>query len=101
MAIWMQELDGIDIPDIPLTDGTCDGSPENYAKAADNAWWSCGGYTRDTDVTVCPTKYTWGVSFDDGPGPYTGCVFLPAFHTCTINLTYYAENCSNFLMIRI
>lgn len=72
MAIWMQELDGIDIPDIPQTDGTCAGSPANFAKAADNAWWSCGGYTRDTDVTACPTKYTWGVSFDDGPGAYTG-----------------------------
>ena len=76
MAIWMQELDGIDIPDIPLTDGTCAGSPDSFAKAADYAWWSCGGYTRDTDVTACPTKYTWGVSFDDGPGPYTGCVIL-------------------------
>ncbi|KAF9784929.1 hypothetical protein BJ322DRAFT_1060347 [Thelephora terrestris] len=72
MAIWMQELEGVDIPDIPLTDGTCAGSPDSFAKAADNGWWSCGGYTRDTDITSCPTKYTWGVSFDDGPGPYTG-----------------------------
>jgi peptidoglycan/xylan/chitin deacetylase (PgdA/CDA1 family) len=72
MAIWMKELDGVDIPDIPQTDGTCAGSPENFAKAAEYAWWSCGGHTRETDVTACPTKYTWGVSFDDGPGPYTG-----------------------------
>ena len=74
MAIWMQELEGVKIPDIPLTDGTCTGTPASYAKAAEYGWWSCGGYTRDTDITACPTKYTWGVSFDDGPGPYTGSV---------------------------
>ena len=72
MARWMKELEGVNIPDIPLTDGTCAGSPNNNAKAADYAWWSCGGHTRPTDVTACPDKYTWGVSFDDGPGPYTG-----------------------------
>jgi len=71
MAIWMKELDGVNIPDIPLTDGTCAGSPTNFAKASEYGWWSCGGFTRDTDVTACPTKNTWGVSFDDGPGPYT------------------------------
>ena len=85
MAAWKKELDGIDIPDIPQTDGTCAGSPANFAAAATNAWWSCGGYTRLTDVTACPTKYTWGVSFDDGPGPYTGCVVLS--HTISQFLT--------------
>lgn len=77
MSIWMKELDGVNIPDIPLTDGTCAGSPTNFAKAAEFGWWSCGGYTRNTDVTDCPTKNTWGVSFDDGPGPYTPCDFYP------------------------
>lgn len=24
-----------------------------------------------TDVVACPDKLTWGVSFDDGPGPYS------------------------------
>jgi hypothetical protein len=23
------------------------------------------------DITACPDKFTWGVSFDDGPGPYS------------------------------
>jgi len=30
-----------------------------------------GGWTRDTDIVACPDKYTWGVSFDDGPSFYT------------------------------
>ncbi|KAG6331422.1 hypothetical protein ID866_7669 [Astraeus odoratus] len=69
---WMQELDGFNIPDIPPTaDGTCVGDPAAAADAADRGWWTCGGYTRDTDITACPDKLTWGVSFDDGPGFYT------------------------------
>jgi peptidoglycan/xylan/chitin deacetylase (PgdA/CDA1 family) len=26
---------------------------------------------RETDITQCPDKGTWGTSFDDGPSPYT------------------------------
>lgn len=92
----MKELDGVDIPDIPQTDGTCAGSPDNLAKAADYAWWSCGGHTRPTDVTACPTKYTWGVSFDDGPGAYTGCVpHNRQTESQTSDSGYFVENCSN------
>ncbi|KAI6041894.1 carbohydrate esterase family 4 protein [Pisolithus marmoratus] len=69
---WMQELNGFDIPDIPPTaDGTCVGDPAAAADAADRGWWTCGGYTRDTDITACPDKLTWGVSFDDGPAFYS------------------------------
>ncbi|KAJ7588000.1 carbohydrate esterase family 4 protein [Mycena floridula] len=69
---WMKELNGHHIPDISMTvDGTCASSPEAAANAFARGWWSCGGYTRDTDITVCPDPKTWGVSFDDGPSPYT------------------------------
>ncbi|KAI6016173.1 carbohydrate esterase family 4 protein [Pisolithus microcarpus] len=69
---WMQELNGFDIPDIPpTTDGTCAGDPSAAADASDRGWWTCGGYTRDTDITACPDKLTWGVSFDDGPAFYS------------------------------
>jgi peptidoglycan/xylan/chitin deacetylase (PgdA/CDA1 family) len=71
VATWMKELQGYDIPDIPTTDGTCAGSPNSTANAAANGWWSCGHYTRPTDIVACPDKFTWGVSFDDGPAPYT------------------------------
>ena len=26
---------------------------------------------RSTDITECPDKFTWGLSYDDGPSPYT------------------------------
>ncbi|KXN92396.1 Chitin deacetylase [Leucoagaricus sp. SymC.cos] len=69
---WMKELEGFDIPDItPTTDGSCAGDVAAAAEAAQRGWWTCGGYTRDTDIVACPDKLTWGVSFDDGPGPYT------------------------------
>ncbi|KAF8659810.1 hypothetical protein AX16_001695 [Volvariella volvacea WC 439] len=69
---WMRELEGFDIPDIPPTaDGSCAGDPAAAADAANRGWWTCGGHTRDTDITACPDKLTWGVSFDDGPSPYS------------------------------
>jgi hypothetical protein len=59
---WMRELEGYTIPDIPPTvDGSCLGDPVAAADAANRGWWTCGGYTRATDITVCPDKYTWGV----------------------------------------
>lgn len=69
---WMEELDGFNIPDItPTVDGTCANDPAAAAQAASRGWWTCGGFTRVTDITACPSKLTWGVSFDDGPGFYT------------------------------
>lgn len=69
---WMQELNGWNIPSwTPTADGSCVEDPAAAAQASDRGWWTCGGYTRSTDITACPEKYTWGVSFDDGPGPYT------------------------------
>lgn len=72
VAVWMKELDGFTIPDIgPTADGSCVGDPAAAAEAAKRGWWTCGGYVRPTDITSCPDKYTWGVSFDDGPSAYT------------------------------
>lgn len=76
---WMKELDGVDIPDLSLTvdpgnesgNGGCAGNPAARDDAANRGWWTCGGHTRATDVTTCPQKGTWGLSFDDGPSPYT------------------------------
>jgi hypothetical protein len=68
----MQELNGVDIPDLnPTVDGTCVNDTAAAADAANRGWWTCGGYTRVTDIVACPEKYTWGVSFDDGPSGYT------------------------------
>lgn len=87
----MKELDGYDIPDLePTTDGTCASDPAFAANASARGWWTCGHTTRDTDITVCDEKFTWGVryvsigvpssfsthttilrSFDDGPSIYS------------------------------
>jgi hypothetical protein len=73
----MEELNGFNIPDIsPTADGTCVGDPAAASQAASRGWWTCGGYTRATDITSCPNKLTWGVSFDDGPGFYSMYIFL-------------------------
>ena len=69
---WLKELQGFNIPDLkPTTDGSCVNDTAAAADAAKRGWWTCGGYTRPTDIVACPDKLTWGVSFDDGPSPYT------------------------------
>ena len=83
---WMKELDGVDIPDFrPTLDNTCSGDPEAAAQAEERGWWTCGGYTASTDITACPDKLTWGVSFDDGPAPYS------EYHPASWRLKQFAE----------
>ena len=62
------------VPNIPVTQlGGCQNTSNAaaIAAAATNCWWTCGGCTRQTDVTVCPNTNTWGLSYDDGPSPDT------------------------------
>lgn len=73
MQQWIQEVKdtGIEIPDFsPTVAGGCGGNPSAVADA-NRCWWTCGGCTRKTDVTTCPDKLTWGLSYDDGPAFYT------------------------------
>lgn len=109
---WMKELEGFYIPDIPpTTDGSCAGDIEAAAQAAQRGWWTCGGYTRSTgallwledliclllsDITACPDKGTWGVSFDDGPGPYSELSVYPLTTTCEMTHSP-AQNVLDFL----
>ncbi|KAH8927198.1 carbohydrate esterase family 4 protein [Atractiella rhizophila] len=71
---WLSQIDMSIVPNIPVNNKN--GCANNTA-AAGNAtssgtcWWTCGHCTRDTDVTFCPAKNDWGLSYDDGPGPYT------------------------------
>ncbi|CAE7222300.1 unnamed protein product, partial [Rhizoctonia solani] len=75
---WIKEVQnsGVAIPGFSATQtGGC-GDPANAAAVANasasgTCWWTCGGCTRDTDITTCPDPKTWGMSFDDGPSPYT------------------------------
>lgn len=73
--IWLQQYASqlAQAPKIPQTtdQAACSSNQENLANAAANHWWTCGGYTANDDITTCPDKNTWGVSYDDGPSPYT------------------------------
>ncbi|PPQ66102.1 hypothetical protein CVT26_010903 [Gymnopilus dilepis] len=70
---WIKEVQdtGVEIPNLnPTNPGGC---PNNTAAAADQTrcWWTCGGCTRSTDITQCPTALDWGLTYDDGPSFYT------------------------------
>lgn len=72
----MKELEGFDIPNLsPTKDGTCGGDPAAAAEASKRGWWTCGGWTRSTDAAACPNRLDWGVTFDDGPSPYSTFLF--------------------------
>ena len=71
---WIQEVanSGITIPDIdPTVAGGCAANPAAAANTS-RCWWTCGGCTAADDVTACPDKLTWGLTYDDGPALYTG-----------------------------
>lgn len=51
-------------------------------------WWTCGGCTRPTDIVACPDKLDWGVSYDDGPSPYTP-KLVSFLHDHNITATFY------------
>jgi len=70
---WIAEVaaSGIDIPDFsPTNPGGCPAN-ENIVSNTSRCWWTCSLCTRDTDITTCPSHLTWGLTFDDGPGPWT------------------------------
>ncbi|PVG00996.1 putative chitin deacetylase [Serendipita vermifera] len=70
---WLQEVanSGIPIPNIPPT--VAGGCPTNQDRVGNSTicWWTCGQCTRPSDITTCPDKNTWGLSYDDGPSPDT------------------------------
>ncbi|KZO90422.1 carbohydrate esterase family 4 protein [Calocera viscosa TUFC12733] len=68
---WLTELNGYSIPNLTVTlPGGCP-TNEDIVGDTSRCWWTCGECTRDTDITTCPDKMTWGLSYDDGPSPYT------------------------------
>ncbi|KZT23793.1 carbohydrate esterase family 4 protein [Neolentinus lepideus HHB14362 ss-1] len=70
---WIQEVanSGVTIPNITATvAGGCPANPEAVSDSS-RCWWTCGGCTRNTDIVSCPDKLTWGLTYDDGPSPYT------------------------------
>ena len=43
---------------------------------------------RQTDITECPDKLTWGLSYDDGPSPYTP-VLLDYLNEVNLKTTFF------------
>lgn len=84
---WLSELDLSDVPNLSLTNGSCATSPEAAADPS-RCWWTCGGCTRSTDIVDCPTKYDWGLSYDDGPSPWTPAL-LEFFAEKNITSTFF------------
>lgn len=72
---WISQIDWSKVPNVTNTinAAACGSNPTNLAAAGanGNCWWTCGQCTRSTDITVCPDTNTWGLSYDDGPSPYT------------------------------
>ena len=71
---WISQIDWTKVPDWSQTkDGSCDSDPDlvKEADASQRCWWTCGGCTADDDLVSCPNKYDWGLSYDDGPSPYS------------------------------
>lgn len=71
---WISQIDFNSVPQIPTTSGaTCDAAsnPLQVEQAAANCWWTCNTCVREADISICPTKGDWGLTFDDGPTPQT------------------------------
>ncbi|THH17399.1 hypothetical protein EW146_g3392 [Bondarzewia mesenterica] len=71
---WIQQVmnSGVSIPGFsPTVAGGCPANPQAVANNTERCWWTCGGCTRSTDIVSCPDKMTWGLTYDDGPAPYT------------------------------
>jgi len=74
------------VPNYSVTDGSCAGTPGAINDG--RCWWTCGGCTRETDITECPDKLTWGLSHDDGPSPYTP-VLLDYLNEVNLKTTFF------------
>ncbi|KAI8995410.1 hypothetical protein BD414DRAFT_409519 [Trametes punicea] len=71
---WIKEVQdsGVEIPNIqPTVAGGCSANPEAAADQS-RCWWTCGGCVASDDITTCPDKMTWGLTYDDGPALHTG-----------------------------
>ncbi|TIC73565.1 glycoside hydrolase/deacetylase [Wallemia mellicola] len=73
---WISAIDWEKVPGWSRTENTdemCSDNEDAHNEAGEDkrCWWTCGGCTAEDDITQCPNKYDWGLSYDDGPSPYT------------------------------
>ena len=90
------------VPSYGVTTGDCSTDPGSITDG--RCWWTCGGCSessvqlvsasaslttaRETDITECPDKLTWGLSHDDGPSPYTP-VLLDYLNEVNLKTTFF------------
>ncbi|EJD55139.1 glycoside hydrolase/deacetylase [Auricularia subglabra TFB-10046 SS5] len=76
---WVRQVkeSGVDVPGFGRTmldpDGgsLCAANVDAARDADARCWWTCNQCTRDEDVSACQEQLTWGLTFDDGPSPWT------------------------------
>lgn len=72
---WISQIDWSKVPGWSKTQGEASSSenPDAVKEAGEDkrCWWTHGGCTAEDDITQCPNKHDWGLSYDDGPSPYT------------------------------
>ncbi|KAF8326848.1 uncharacterized protein EI90DRAFT_3127654 [Cantharellus anzutake] len=87
---WIQDVknSGVKIPNLsPTLLGGCATNPTLITNTS-RCWWTCGGCTRSTDIVTCPDKLTWGLSYDDGPSPWSPDL-LDYLNTNNLHTTYF------------
>lgn len=76
---WVRQVkeSGVQVPGFERTTldpgggGLCGANVEAARDAEARCWWTCNQCTRTEDVSACPAPLTWGLTFDDGPSPWT------------------------------
>ena len=70
---WLKLVDWTKVPKIGVRYTKDPGPPAcpQVAAPASDCWWTCSGCAAPDDVTECPGKKVWGLTFDDGPEPGT------------------------------
>ncbi|CAH1766104.1 4908_t:CDS:2, partial [Entrophospora sp. SA101] len=67
VAAWTALVDSSKVPNAPVrkVGDPCD--PKDPF-----CYWSCTNCVKnETDVKICPQKGDWGITYDDGPSPFT------------------------------
>ncbi|KAL1923414.1 uncharacterized protein VTP21DRAFT_8394 [Calcarisporiella thermophila] len=66
---WLKQVDFSKLPNAPVSSAK---GPQCKEGQDQFCAWTCTGCTRnDTDVVKCPKKGDWGLTFDDGPTPFS------------------------------
>ncbi|KAF9961565.1 chitin deacetylase [Mortierella alpina] len=88
---WLKLVDWTKVPKIGVRYTKDPGPPAcpQVAAPASDCWWTCSGCAAPDDVTECPGKKVWGLTFDDGPEPGTTEKLLDLMHEKNVTATFF------------